>query len=714
MKFTPPIQFGQRRRLPMILQAEAAECGLACLAMIATYHGLEIDIAALRREFSVSMRGITLARLIEVADGLGLQSRALRLDLDELSELKTPCILHWNLSHFVVLKKYDGRRASLHDPSSGERQVSIQELSKSFTGIALELVPGSHFEPRNRLQTISWSALTGRMKGLRSALSAIFILAMVLELVALISPLFMQIVLDQVLTERDDELLFLLCIGFLILLIGETAINALRLRIVARMALRLNLGWSGNVFSHLMKLPDDYFQKRHLGEVASRFGSLSEIQRSATTSLVEALLDGIMATLTLALMLVYSLTLSAITVFTVVLYCAARTWAYPYFRRGAATQINASARQQSLFFESIRGAQAIRLFNGSARSTSAYRNLATRTANCAWRIQGLSVGFDALNRLIFGAERIVVIGMGAALALQGQFSAGMLIAFSAYSSQFALRSAKLVDYVMQLRMLSLHGERLADIVMTPPEAYLQSPYLGPPPRPHLSIKDLSFRYADGEPWILHRCNLEIAAGESVALIGNSGCGKTTLGKIILGMLDAQEGQMEIGGIDIRRLGKGRYRELIAAVMQDDFLFAGTLADNIAFFEPEARLADIEHAARLACVHDDIVKMPMGYHTLVGDMGSVLSGGQKQRVLLARALYRKPSILLLDEATSHLDLEAERAISQAVRRLQITRILIAHRPETIASADRVLRVADGQISEDPQELPMRAEPFVRRS
>ncbi|HET7162029.1 MAG TPA: ATP-binding cassette domain-containing protein, partial [Rhodanobacteraceae bacterium] len=236
-----------------------------------------------------------------------------------------------------------------------------------------------------------------------------------------------------------------------------------------------------------------------------------------------------------------------------------------------------------------------------------------------------------------------------------------------------------------------------------PEQYIESAWDAPLPEAEVEVRNVSFRYADGESWILKNCSLAIPVGESVALTGPSGCGKTTLAKIILGLLEPEEGEVLYGGIDIRRLGLRRYRNQVGAVMQDDQLFAGSIADNIACFDSESNPLRIEAAARLAAIHDDIAATPMGYQSLVGDMGSALSGGQKQRILLARALYRNPSLLVLDEATSHLDIERERQVSAAINRMQITRIVIAHRPETIASAQRALRVINGAVQSIPSRL-----------
>lgn len=691
------LHFGWGRRLPMVRQSEAAECGLACLAMVASYHGFETDLASLRRRFALSLKGATLQRLIDMAASLGLQGRPLRLELEELAQLKLPCILHWGMAHFVVLRAVRGRRVVIHDPAQGERTLTLGEVGRQFTGVALELSPQPHFRPVRDVAPFSWRALTGHIQGLKATLAQVFVLAVLLELLALLSPLFTQVILDQVLANADHDLLTLLGLGFVLMLVTKAGVSALRSWTVIRFGASLNLAWTGNVFSHLMRLPEDYFGKRHLGDILSRFGAVHAIQHTLTTRVVEALLDGIMAILTLAVMLIYSIKLSLIVLAAFGLYALVRGLSYRVQFEATSAQVVSAARQQSTFLESVRGVTTIRLHNQPGAQAARYMNAGAETLNRNLVVQRLNLGFGSLNTLIFGLENIAVLWAGALMALGGSFSAGMLMAFTMYSGMFTQHASQLIDYAVQVKMLRLQGQRLADIVLTPPERHVETSYAGPRPEPGLEVRNLGFRYAEGESWVVRHLNFRIAPGESVAIVGPSGCGKTTLAKLLLGLLEPQEGDIRIGDLELERLGKRSYREMVGAVLQDDALFAGSIADNIAFFDPEATPIRLEAAARLAQIHDDIVGMPMGYHSLVGDMGSALSGGQRQRLILARALYRRPQILLLDEATSHLDLGNERAVSEALQRLKITRILIAHRPETIASAQRVIDLGMHRIA-----------------
>jgi ATP-binding cassette subfamily B protein RaxB len=694
-------------RVPVMLQTEAAECGLACLAMVASTHGLLTDLAAMRRRFSLSLKGVTLADLVRMADGLQLQSRALRAELDELPQLQTPCILHWDLNHFVVLVSVKRGVVTIHDPAHGERRLKLAEVSPHFTGVALELSPGPGFAPRQERQPVRWRDLLGPVSGLKRALAQVLLLALALELFVLLTPFFMQWVVDDVLVSGDRDLLFTLGVGFALLVGIQVLTAGARAWAVLVLSATLNLQWLLNVFAHLLRLPVDWFEKRFLGDIWSRFGAVQHIQKALTTSFVEAVLDGALVVLTLAMMAVYSLRLTAVALAAVALYGALR-WAMMRPLRSATEEaLVHEARQNSHFLESLRGVQAIKLFGAQADRRNRFASLVADTMNADIATRKLELWMSLAHRGLFGLERVAVIWLGALLVLERSLSVGMLFAFFAYKEQFATRVSGLIDKLVALRILRLQGERLADIVLTPPEAEAGSMAPGVEPPAAIELVDVSFRYADGEPEVLQHVSLRIEPGESVAITGPSGCGKTTLLKVMLGVHAPTAGEVLIGGkggVPLQRLGLQRWRQMVGVVMQDEPLFSGSVADNIAFFDPRPDREWLEQCARVAAVHDEIEAMPMGYHTLIGELGTALSGGQKQRILLARALYKRPRILLLDEATSALDVDRERTVNQAVRQLQLTRVIVAHRPETIASATRVIALHDGRVATDLRTVP----------
>ncbi|HEX7341293.1 MAG TPA: peptidase domain-containing ABC transporter [Rhodanobacteraceae bacterium] len=692
----PRLHFGWGKHLPMIRQSESGECALACLAMIAGYHGQHVDLPGLRQRFATSLKGTTLNRLIDIAQTLGLACRPLRLDMHELSRLQMPCILHWDLDHFVVLRKTSKRHAIIHDPAVGERRLQLADVSPHWTGVAIELSQGPTFKRKAPPPPVSLRTLAGSIEGLSKALTIIFSLALLLELIELLWPQFLQMTIDQVLADGDHSLLTFLGLSFLLLLAMRTVVSALRTWTVMWLGTHFNLSWVGNVFQHLLRLPQDYFLKRHLGDIVSKFGAVSAIQQTVTTQFVTVIIDGVMASLTLIVMLLYSATLTAIVALAVALYAVTRVLYYRAYFASNLSQITVRAKQQSVFMEAVRGVQTLRLHNRGPAHTARYLNAAADTLNMPIKVQKLNLLFSSVSGLTNGAQRIGVLWLGAYLALGGHISAGMLMAYVAYADQFSSRASSLVEYLVQLKLLRLQGERLADIVLTAPEHHTTGNRAGPLPEPSVRFEHVSFAYAPGEPMVLKDASFEVKAGEAIVITGPSGGGKSTLVRLLLGLLDPQQGDIRIGGVSLKQLGKQAWRSMVGSVMQDDTLFAGTIADNISFHDETATQDRIEAAAKLAQIHDDIVTMPMAYHTLVGDMGSALSGGQKQRLFLARAFYKQPKVLVLDEATSHLDVECERKINAALRALDITRIVIAHRPETMQAADRVLLCLQGRV------------------
>jgi len=701
---TDRLQFSWSTNLPLILQTEAAECGLACLAMVAGYHGNRISLAHLRQRFGMSLKGASLKTLMGIATGMHLAPRPVKLDLDHLSQLKVPCILHWDMKHFVVLRRVSRGMVEIHDPARGLQKLAMKEVSEHFSGVALELSPTAQFEKSDASPPLRLREMMGQVTGLKRSLGQILLLAAALEVFALITPFFMQWVIDFAIVSADPNLLTVLALGFALLAVAQIVIGVVRSYAVLYMATHINLQWVANVFTHLLHLPVSYFGKRHLGDVVSRFGSINTIQRALTTSFVEALVDGVMAVAMLAVMAYYSVLLCTVVVGAIVIYALLRWLSYGSLRRATENQIVLQAKEQSLFLESVRGVQAIKLFSFESQRTGQWLNAMVDAMNRGIATQKLNIGIQSSNQLLNALENVLVVWLGAGLVLDNQFTVGMLTAFISYKTTFAQRVHSLIDKAVELTMLKIQGQRLADIVQTEREPDAMG--LLTPQDMTLELKDVWFRYSESDPWILQGINLTIRPGESVAIVGGSGCGKTTLLKLMMGLLTPGKGEVSLGGVSLVALGASGYRPLISAVMQEDLLLAGTLLENISFFDPQADMQRVAACAQMAAIHADIAAMPMNYNTLVGDMGSSLSGGQKQRVLLARALYKGPQLLFLDEATSHLDAQREGLINDAIKQLPLTRIIVAHRADTIAMAQRVIALdgASGYVGTHSQTEP----------
>lgn len=692
------LQFWSRASLPIILQSEAAECGLASLSMVAAYHGYRSDLTSLRQRFSISLAGVSLLDIMQFAEKLELSSRPLRIKLEDLDALQTPCILHWNMNHFVVLKKANEKRIVVHDPASGEKTLTLEEASQHFTGIALELTPTKNFEKQEIKPTLRFSDFWSRISGLKQSLILIFSLSMLLQVFTLAAPYYIQLVIDDVVLTSDISLLTVLAAGFLFVMIFEIATNVLRGFTLLHFGNQMNFQLGANLFHHLVRLPLSYFEKRHMGDVVSRFGSLQEVKRLLTTGVIEAIIDGLMAIITLAMIFFYSPILSAVVLIAVFAYAGVRIAMYKPFRNISEQEIMARAEENSNFMETVRGIQTIKLFGSEVKREGQWQNRYANAINQNIRLGNYQIGYDALNRAIFGIENIIVVYLAAHLVIEGGFSTGMLFAFMSYKRQFIEKSANLITKMIEFKMLGLHFDRIADIALTEKEDLQPDQIKMHKIEGNIEVKNLCFAYSDAMPNVLNNLNLKIKAGESVAITGPSGCGKSTLLKVMLGLNNPKSGEILIDGVALDKIGARQYRQQIAAVMQDDTLLSGSVADNIAFFDTQLDMEQVIYCAELAAIHKDITAMPMGYDSLIGDMGSSLSGGQKQRIILARALYRKPKILFMDEATSHLDTHLEHDINDAVSRLDITRVIIAHRKETIASADREIKLEKFKVEE----------------
>ena len=684
------INAGWQPKLPVILQSEAAECGLACLAMVAGFYGHRTDLTQLRRRFSISMHGVNLQQLRDMASRLHLNGRALQLEMENLPQLQLPCLLHWDMNHFVVLKKVTYKTITIHDPASGVREYTHEEFSEHFTGIALELTPTAEFAAKSDQQSIGFTSLWQRSRGLWQSLLVILALSLLLQLFAIAAPFYTQTVVDDVVLRADTDLLLVLALGFGLLMLVEVATQGLRGLLILHLSSHMSMQMANNLFRHLIRLPLDFFSKRHMGDIISRFGSLEAIREFIASGLVAAIVDGIMAIIILIIMALYSVKLTAIVVLVTIIYFLLRLALYRPFRHRNEEALVADAKQQSHFMETVRAMQSIKVFQQETERHSRWQNHYADSINASIRIGHWEIGYITINKLLFGIENIIIIYLAAISVIDSMISLGMLFAFISYKQRFLGSMDSLITQIIEFKMMGLHLQRLSDIVLAETETL---PETGMDFAARLTgtirVSQAGFAYTEAMPKVFSDINFHIKAGESVVITGPSGCGKTTLLKCMMGLLPLNQGHVFIDQKDIHQNNQLRLR--LAAVMQDDQLLSGSLADNISSFDPLVDQKRITESAILANIHEEIMAMPMHYNTLVGDMGASLSGGQKQRILLARALYRRPDILFLDEATSHLDVSGESIINEHIKQLDITRVMVAHRPETIASADRIIKL-----------------------
>jgi ATP-binding cassette, subfamily B, bacterial CvaB/MchF/RaxB len=681
---------GAKGRVRHLRQTQSAECGIVCLAMVAQHHEYDVSIAALRRRFSPSTRGIALKSLMTIADRINLAPRALKVPLEELNLLHLPAILHWDLSHYVVIEKIDKGKVLIHDPAQYSAWMTYEEVSKHFTGVALELRPTGNFSVEEESTKIKIAQLWSSFSGLKRAVFQLLLLSILVQIAITASPYFMQLVVDKVIDTQDYNLLFVLALGFGFIILFQVISSFLRAFVILWAGTHLSYGLAVDLARRLFRLPIAWFEKRHVGDVLSRFQSVIPIQEFLLTGAIAAFIDGGMAFFTFAIMLYYSPLLAFISLLFLTGLIIWRTILFMAEKRAIEETIVSKAIEQSNLIETIQGITTLRLFNRESYRHSFWQSKLTNSMNAEVRLSRIGIWQQSGNMLLTGLENVVTIYIAANLVLAGGFSVGMIFAFIAYQGQFSAKSLNLVEQFIKFRLLSLHIDRLSDIALAKEDvSFMCSTENSQRLIGRIELKNVSYRYSADEPLVLDNVNLVVEPGEHLAITGPSGGGKSTLVKLLLGLVEPDSGEILVDGVPLRLFGYQNFHEQTSAILQEEALFAGSIADNIALFDDKVDMNRVQSAALAGAFHKDVTDMPLQYETLIGESGTSLSGGQKQRLMFARALYREPKLLVIDEGTAHLDSYNERLVNDSICELGITRISIAHRQETLKIADRVV-------------------------
>nr|GAT45559.1 ABC transporter protein [Mycena chlorophos] len=694
----------RRKKLPVVYQSENAECGVACLAMIASYHGHHLDLATLRNKAEVSSRGTTLRELLRVAAGLKLRTRVVKVEPKDLHRVTLPAILHWDLTHFIVLKRVVGQTAILHDPNRGLVKIKIKDIGVHLAGIAIECSPEEGFVQRDERRPVKLKELSGEFSGVFKSVTFLGLLAVVSQSLMIAIPYYFQVVIDRVVPTRDDNFLGVVSILFVLFVALDWAIKHTRNVAALFVSMRLNIRLAVRIFEHLIRLPLSFFQSRNLTDLASKFDSLDEIRSILCEDAIRLLVDGLTLFTMIAILGAYKPPLLVCALLFMSVYVAYRIGTFQRFRLATEEQITKRVKQRSHLLESIQRIEAVKTF------------AAERLRLREWEGHFLSdmVGDSELKRWrgryelsrdsLMSLEMIVSGYVAARYLIADTMTLGMLFAFFTYKRLFTTSTLSFVETIFKVRVLGLHLDRLADVIRaTPEEVEFRSPQMVPITFDQaLVVRDLSFSYPCEHSELLSGVSFTVNPGQRLAIVGPSGVGKSTLIKILLKLIEAQSGTITLGSMDQREVPRHHWLSGVGTVMQNDRLFGGSVRENIAFGEAEIDDAMVAKVAHLACVDEDIERFPMGYDTLVGEMGGAMSGGQIQRILIARALYKKPSLLVMDEGTANLDKHTEAAVLERVRGLGISVIHAAHRPQVIADATHVLHVGLEESFSNEQE------------
>ncbi|KTC86663.1 peptidase domain-containing ABC transporter [Legionella brunensis] len=692
MELSLKLSRSEKNKLPVIRQDQISECGHACVVMISNFYGHDIDLFSLRELDTPSLNGGTMLDLVKLLERLKLKSRALRVDIEELGKVRCPAILHWDMNHFVVLKYVGHNYVVIHDPATGRRKILMSELSSSFTGIALEVEKNDEFKNIHLCNRLKLVNLFKNVKGIKSSLLTLLLLSLAIEVFILLNPLFLQYVTDNIATTTNLNNLYVIATGVIILTVFHAFTEYVRSNFVIYLTNSLSEYFSSGVMSHLLKLPLEYFERRHKGDILSRFHSVNEIQSKITTDSINTVLDGLVIVLALIIMSVYSWFLTLIVTSAFTIYLLLRAISYNHLKNQTEISIGEHANVNSKFLEIIQSIMPVKIFAKEETMYRSWKNYFIKAVNADIKISQANIVYNVSNILLFNFEHVLVICIGATLVITNQFSVGMLVAFLAYRQTLVNKATSFIHKIFEYKLITIQINRIADILTQPL----------PPEDPNIvkehiqgdiKVENVTYKYPGNSKPIFDKISVHIRQAEKVVITGSSGIGKTTLLKIMLGLIPPTEGKILVDDVSLDALGQRRYREICSSVMQDDSLISGSILDNITFMDAKIDIERVYEAAKIAQIHNDILSMTMGYETLVGDMGSSLSGGQKQRILIARALYKKPKILFLDEATSHLDIAKEIKINAALKELQITQIVIAHRQETINMADRIIDLSN---------------------
>jgi len=688
-----------RRRVPVLLQMSAVECGAACLAMILSYYGRQTQVAECRECFGVGRDGVSARTLVNVARTFGLRVKALSLEPVDLKDVHLPAIAHWDFNHFVVVESWSAKQVEIIDPALGRRELSTDEFDAGFTGVVLTVEPGVQFESRRHSKRLSWRTyLSEVVRHNPGVLVQVLGAELLLQVFGLALPVFTAVLVDDVLPFRITNVLTILGIGLVIVVLAQMVTTYLRAALLIYLQMRLDAPMTFGFFEHVLSLPFRFFQQRASGDMLMRLGSIETIRQTLTSQSMSVVLDGSFVLVYLAIVFARDTFFGVLILGVGLLQIAFLLAANRQVRRLTQQYLSAQGKSQSYVVEALTGIATLKASGAEDRALDHWSNLFFEQLHLSQRRSRVSVIVETAMTTLRTFSPLILLWVGAYRVLGGVMSLGTMLALNALAISFLTPLSSLVSNGQQLQLVGAQLDRLTDVLEAEPEQDLEATRFAPHLTGRVELKDVSFRYDPGVPLVLRDISVTIEAGQKVALVGRTGSGKSTLAKLLLGLYAPTEGDILYDDIALHGLNYRALRSQLGVVLQESFLFSGSIRQNIAFNDPSLSLTDVIEAARLAAIHDEVVHMPMGYETEVAEGGSGLSGGQRQRLAIARAVAHAPAILVLDEATSHLDVVTEGLVDQNLSRLSCTRIVVAHRLSTIRNADLILVLDQGTIVE----------------
>lgn len=697
-----PITKG-RAKVPVIMQMEALECGAACLTMVAAYYGLWIPLEQVRKDCGVSHDGSNAKNILKAARNYGFTAKGYRYEPAQLKEKgKFPCIIHWNFNHFVVLDGFKGNKVYINDPARGDVCISMEEFDESFTGICLVIEPSEDFTPGGAPKSIM-SFAKERLKGTGAAFAMIIITTLISSLISIINPAFSRMFIDRLLTGQNPDWFYPFIIALVAAAVIQIAVCWIKASYLLKVQGKFAVVADSSFMWHILRLPLEFFSQRMAGDIAGRQRINQGIASTFINTLAPMVLDTATLIFYLVVMLRYSPLLTAIGLVSMFINFFVSYYISKKRINVKRVQMRDSAKLSSATLSGIEMIETIKASGAENGFFQKWAGYQASVNNGEVKFKGIDYHIGIIPSLVSSLCNIVILGIGVLLTMQGEFTVGMILAFQGFMTSFSAPAQNLMNAGQTIQEMRTNMERVEDIMKYPTDVEYGSEDISDDVSydklaGNVELKNVTFGYSRLAEPLIKDFSLKLDAGKSVALVGGSGSGKSTVSKLISGLYEPWDGEILFDGKPLKSISHEVFTGSLAVVDQDIILFEDTIANNIKMWDNSIEDFEMIMAARDAQIHDVIMERDNGYQYKMLEGGVDFSGGQRQRLEIARVLAQDPTIVILDEATSALDARTEYNVVRSIKDRGITMIVVAHRLSTIRDCDEIIVLDKGQVVE----------------